>query len=65
MIRLFGLFGAAPLPQFHESVQATESLAGFAYVWLLLRAFAGGCTALTGIEAISNGVQAFIRLISE
>ncbi len=59
LIRLFGLFGAAPLPQFHESVQATESLAGFAYVWLLLRAFAGGCTALTGIEAISNGVQAF------
>ena len=59
LIRLLGLFGAAPLPQFHESVQATESLAGFAYVWLLLRAFAGGCTALTGIEAISNGVQAF------
>ena len=26
---------------------------------LLLRAFAGGCTALTGIEAVANGVQAF------
>ncbi|HTK05135.1 MAG TPA: APC family permease, partial [Candidatus Eisenbacteria bacterium] len=26
---------------------------------LLMRAFAAGCTALTGIEAISNGVQAF------
>lgn len=26
---------------------------------LILRAFSGGCTALTGIEAISNGVQAF------
>ena len=26
---------------------------------LLLRAFASGCAALTGIEAISNGVQAF------
>ncbi len=25
----------------------------------VLRAFAGGCTAITGIEAISNGVQAF------
>jgi hypothetical protein len=34
-------------------------VAGFAFVWLILRAFAGGCTALTGIEAISNGVQAF------
>jgi hypothetical protein len=32
---------------------------GFAYIWLVLRAFAGGTTALTGIEAISNGVQAF------
>ena len=28
-------------------------------VFLLLRAFANGCTALTGIEAISNGVPAF------
>ncbi len=27
--------------------------------WLLLRAFASGCTALTGIEAVSNGVTAF------
>jgi len=28
---------------------------------LVLRAFAAGCTALTGIEAISNGVPAFRR----
>ena len=28
-------------------------------IFLLLHAFAGGCTALTGVEAISNGVQAF------
>jgi amino acid transporter len=28
-------------------------------VWILLKAFASGCTALTGIEAVSNGVQAF------
>jgi hypothetical protein len=27
--------------------------------WLLLRAFANGCTALTGIEAVSNGVPNF------
>jgi amino acid transporter len=27
--------------------------------WLLIKAFAGGCTALTGVEAVSNGVQAF------
>jgi amino acid transporter len=30
-----------------------------ASAWLLIRAFASGCTALTGVEAVSNGVQAF------
>ncbi|HEV7930801.1 MAG TPA: APC family permease [Actinomadura sp.] len=34
-------------------------IAGFALVFLLLRAFASGCAALTGVEAISNGVPAF------
>jgi len=33
-------------------------------VWLFLRAFASGCTALTGVEAISNGVQAFQKPVS-
>lgn len=28
-------------------------------IWLVLRAFASGCTAMTGIEAISDGVPAF------
>ncbi|MBV9573634.1 MAG: amino acid permease, partial [Acidobacteriales bacterium] len=28
-------------------------------VWLLLQAFASGCTAMTGVEAVSNGVCAF------
>jgi amino acid transporter len=27
--------------------------------WLLLKVFASGCTALTGVEAVSNGVRAF------
>jgi amino acid transporter len=27
--------------------------------WLLLKAFSSGCTALTGVEAVSNGVSAF------
>jgi len=31
----------------------------FVYAFLVLRAFSSGCTALTGIEAISNGTQAF------
>ena len=38
---------------------ATQDIAGLAAVFLLLRAFASGCTALTGVEAISNGVPFF------
>jgi amino acid transporter len=34
---------------------ATASLSA----WLILRAFASGCTAMTGVEAVSNGVMAF------
>ncbi|MEG3629964.1 APC family permease [Streptomyces poriticola] len=36
-----------------------QGLAGFALLFLLLRAFSSGCAALTGVEAISNGVPAF------
>jgi amino acid transporter len=48
---LFGATEAHPLP----SVPAVEGLTLF----LLLRAFSSGCTALTGVEAISNGVPTF------
>ena len=41
-----------PLPQAEPSV-------GLAYIFLLLRAFASGGAAVTGVEAISNGVPAF------
>ncbi len=34
---------------------ATEALS----LWLLLKAFSSGCTAMTGVEAVSNGVTAF------
>jgi amino acid transporter len=36
-----------------------EKLTAFAFGFLLLRAFSSGCAALTGVEAISNGVPAF------
>jgi amino acid transporter len=42
----------APLPP-PGPVTASVSL------WLLLKVFASGCTALTGVEAVSNGVRAF------
>ena len=36
-----------------------RAVAGWSALFLLLRAFASGCAALTGIEAISDGVPAF------
>jgi amino acid transporter len=35
------------------------SAAAEANPWLLLQAFASGCTAMTGVEAVANGVKAF------
>ncbi len=42
----------------YEIRQTTEP-AGALAVFLVLRAFASGCTALTGVEAVSNGIPAF------
>jgi amino acid transporter len=64
---LFGFYQSAmgSLPQ-AESARfdlvpepGSEHIAGFAMVFLLLRAFSSGSAALTGVEAISNGVPAF------
>jgi len=41
-----------PLPRI---AVATAAWSG----WLILQAFASGCTAMTGVEAVSNGVKAF------
>jgi amino acid transporter len=40
-------------------LHAEQSVVGFAFVFLLVRAFSSGCAALTGVEAIANGVPAF------
>jgi amino acid transporter len=34
-------------------------IAGYALLWLLAKVFSSGCTAMTGVEAVSNGVAAF------
>jgi len=59
---VWGLFvtisaGGHPQPVIPPAhlAQAAEGVSA----WLLLRAFASGCTAMTGVEAVSNGVQAF------
>ncbi|MEX2290192.1 MAG: APC family permease [Mycobacteriales bacterium] len=41
--------------------QGKAGMTGLAFAFLALRAFATGCTALTGVEAIANGVPAFRR----
>jgi amino acid transporter len=42
-----------------QQLHRTEQVGGIATLFLVLKAFASGCTALTGVEAISNGVPAF------
>ena len=53
------LAGGHPLPAIAPPPlpAATASLSA----WILIRAFATGCTAMTGVEAVSNGVSAFAR----
>jgi amino acid transporter len=57
------VFGRAPVPESAawqiRPEPAQVGLTGIALVLLALRAFSSGCTALTGAEAISNGVPAF------
>ena len=43
---------AAPPPPVPATLQ-------YLTIWLLLKAFASGCAAMTGVEAVSNGVTAF------
>jgi len=45
--------------QIHASPPALKSAVEPISIFLILRAFSQGCTALTGVEAISNGVPAF------
>lgn len=62
---VFGLFhyfiygGAAPVPGAEELKIAEGYHLQPMTLFLVLAAFSNGCAALTGIEAISNGVQAF------
>ena len=51
--------GNAPVAESAEYTVDAEQISQAAFVLLLLRAFSSGCSALTGVEAISNGVQAF------
>ena len=53
------LHGGPTPHQVHQAVEHTQRFGGLAMIWIFMRAYSAGCTALTGVEAISNGVQAF------
>lgn len=49
--------GGHPAPVF--APPKLHDVAAAAGAWVLLKAFSSGCTAMTGVEAVSNGVKAF------
>ncbi|HEY0373565.1 MAG TPA: APC family permease [Amnibacterium sp.] len=53
--------GAAPVAASAQYSVHGDQVAQAGLVLLLLRAFSSGCSALTGVEAIANGVPAFRR----
>ncbi|OFV86349.1 MAG: hypothetical protein A3B65_02550 [Acidobacteria bacterium RIFCSPHIGHO2_02_FULL_67_57] len=64
ILSMYVLIGGGLMKYFQGAVAppvapATPEPLQFAFVLLLLRAFASGCAALTGIEAVAQGVQVF------
>ncbi len=53
--------GSVPIAESARYSVHGDQVAQAAFVLLLLRAFSSGCSALTGVEAIANGVPAFRR----
>ena len=52
------LAGGHPIPVEAPPAVGTAAVTA-AGVWILLQVFSNGCTAMTGVEAVSNGVRAF------
>jgi amino acid transporter len=59
LVRIFVFGQQLHAPSANLVITAEHGVGGFALVFLLLRTFSSGCAALTGVEAISNGVPAF------
>ncbi|MCW3844054.1 APC family permease [Micromonospora yasonensis] len=59
LFRIFVLGDDLRAPSAGLEIHAEHNVTGFALIFLLLRTFSSGCAALTGVEAISNGVPAF------
>jgi amino acid transporter len=48
-----------PVPAVAPPVSVVGPASAAISLWLLLQVFSNGCTAMTGVEAVSNGVRAF------
>src|SRR5689334_15514821 len=59
LFRIFVLGNDLRAPSAGLTITSEHAFTGAAMAFLLLRAFSSGCAALTGVEAISNGVPAF------
>jgi len=66
VLSMFGIIGLGFWRYYTGSTQAAEhhemvppAFPGWIAIWVFMKAYAAGCTALTGVEAISNGVSAF------
>jgi amino acid transporter len=52
-------FAAGGHPAPVETVPSMPAASALVSTWMLLQVFSSGCTAMTGVEAVSNGVKAF------
>ncbi len=59
ILGFFRWFAGTLQPVNVSSGVTTTSISSVAMIWLILRAFSSGCTALTGVEAVSNAVPNF------
>ncbi len=59
LLRIVVLGDQLRAPSSGLDVPPEHAVTGFAFAFLMIRTFASGSTALTGVEAISNGVPAF------
>jgi amino acid transporter len=48
-----------PLSHLPTPPMISQHVVGWLLLWLLIKVFSSGCTAMTGVEAVSNGVMAF------
>jgi amino acid transporter len=65
LFRAFTHTDAQLIEQIQVQTLHVNNLTKWAAIWLFARAYAAGCTALTGVEAISNGVTAFKDPVSQ